>query len=65
MTRREEIWLQIEALRDQIWDLEQQADQLDDELEDLDDIGAKGLDDDYFREIGTESDYPIDDDGVN
>ena len=46
MTRREEIWLQIEALRDQIWDLEQQADQLDDELEDLDETQPEDNDDD-------------------
>ena len=60
MTRREEIWLQIENLRDQIWDLEQQADHLETELEALDDIEPEGLDDDYG--FGTESDYPIDDD---
>ena len=68
MTRREEIWQQIEDIRDQIWDLEHQVDHLEAEREDLDETQPEGNDayyDDYFRGFGTKSDYPLDDDGVN
>jgi hypothetical protein len=63
MTQREEIEQKIADIQDQIWDLEYQVDHLEAELADLDDIEPEGLDDDYG--FGTESDYPIDDDGVN
>ena len=45
MTRREEIWQQIEDIRDQIWDLEHQAYHLETELEALDETQPEGNDD--------------------